>query len=134
MLRTAENSVVVGFTATPLSDRPDDARGLLDVVKGHRAKELSDEGFVSFYMDSPAACFPAVHPRGVPRSLPAATVRPVVLRNFGGAPKPAEWRRWSAAQQAEWRRRAWRGAAAGTIPTCCWRVRRRARRRRRRRA
>jgi len=32
MLRTAENSVVVGFTATPLSDRADDARGLLDVV------------------------------------------------------------------------------------------------------
>ena len=55
-------------------------------------------------MDTPAACFPAVHPRGVPRSLPAATVRPVVLRNFGGAPKPAEWRHWSAAQQAEWRR------------------------------
>ena len=62
MLRTAENAVVIGFTATPLSDRADDARGLLDVVKGHRAKALSDEGFVSFYMDTPASCFPAVRP------------------------------------------------------------------------
>ena len=41
MLRTAENSVVVGFTATPLSDRADDARSLLDIIKGPRAKVSS---------------------------------------------------------------------------------------------
>ena len=40
MLATATNCVLVGFTATPLSDRADDARSLLDIIKGPRAKEL----------------------------------------------------------------------------------------------
>ena len=94
MLRTAQNSVVVGFTGTPLSDRTEDARALLDIIKGPGASELCDEGFVSFYMDTPAAVFPAVYPLGVPRGLPEAIIRSVTLRNFSKLPTPNAYRGW----------------------------------------
>jgi len=57
---------VVGLTGTPLCDCKDDFRSLLDVLKGDTARGLSDEGFLSFYNDTPLAVFPAVYPPGVP--------------------------------------------------------------------
>ena len=85
LLRTAENSVVIGFTGTPLCDAPRDAELLKALIKGggpSAAKGLLDEGFISFYMGSPASVFPAVLPRGLPSSLPSLAVRSVTLRNF----------------------------------------------------
>ena len=41
-------------------------------------------------MDTPAAVFPTVTPAGVPRSLPAATIRSVRLRNFAKEPLSQE--------------------------------------------
>ena len=62
MLRTAKNSVVVGFTGTPLVSEDGSARGLLDIIKGSGNERLSDEGFVSYFMGSPTPVFPIVVP------------------------------------------------------------------------
>jgi hypothetical protein len=43
---------------------------------------LTDEGFISFYMDAPLSVFPRVKPDGVGLSAPEAMVRKVELRNF----------------------------------------------------
>jgi hypothetical protein len=67
----AENSVVVGFTATPLVEyaggaasgsehRGYSARGLLDVIRGGTSGAKTDEGFVSFFMHTPRAVFPSL--------------------------------------------------------------------------
>ena len=86
LLRTATNSVIVGFTGTPLCDTPEDAANLLDLVKGRAQQDLSDEGFISFYFDTPSAVFPTVLPAGIPRQLPEMALRYVTLRNFGREP------------------------------------------------
>ena len=104
MLRTAQNSVVIGFTGTPLSDSPSDAKSLLDIIKGPGAAEMSHEGFISFYMDSPRSVFPTVYPLGVPRSLPEAMIRPVTLRNLGRAHKPKDFAQWDEYRRSEWQR------------------------------
>jgi len=82
LLRTAENSVIVGLSGTPLCDVPAEAEALMGLVKGRRGKELSDEGFVSYYMDTPPSVFPRLTPAGLPRALPAASLRLVPLRNL----------------------------------------------------
>ena len=49
-LERARNSVIVGFTATPVVNSPMDARRLLDTLRGYKyAAAETDEGFVSFY-------------------------------------------------------------------------------------
>ena len=55
---------------------------MLGLIKGRKAKELSDEGFVSYYMDTPLAVFPRLHPPGLPRGLPPSVLRSVPLRNL----------------------------------------------------
>ena len=87
MLRTATNSVLVGFTATPLMDDGSGtltAEKLLDVIKGESAvrSKLSNEGFTSYFMGAPSPVFPAVKPSRVPQEVPQAIVREVVLANF----------------------------------------------------
>ena len=82
LLRTAENSVVVGLSGTPLCDVPAEAAALMGLIKGRGGKEMSDEGFVSYYMDTPPAVFPRLTPAGLPRALPAASLRLVPLRNL----------------------------------------------------
>ena len=44
MLRTAKNSVIVGFTATPLVGEDGSAEELLNIIKGKGNEKLSDEG------------------------------------------------------------------------------------------
>eukprot|EP00966_Prymnesium_polylepis_P038446 892104-Prymnesium_polylepis.1 len=44
LLRTAENSLIIGFTGTPLCDVPRDYGRLKAIVKGDAAAALSDEG------------------------------------------------------------------------------------------
>ena len=54
LLATAENSVIVGFTGTPLCDDPKETASLLEIIKGApRAgcDPLSDEGFLSCNCD-----------------------------------------------------------------------------------
>jgi hypothetical protein len=42
------NSVVLGFTGTPLCDKPSEAADLKAIIKGRENAELNDEGFVSY--------------------------------------------------------------------------------------
>ena len=55
-------------------------------------------------MDTPSAVFPSVYPLGVPRALPEAILRPVVLRNFAKPPKPPNWGKMNVYEQVLWRR------------------------------
>jgi len=58
----ARNSVKVLFTATPVISEVDDARKILDVVKGIDNLAKSDEGFVSAFYASPVSAYPVVTP------------------------------------------------------------------------
>ena len=57
MLLTAENSVVIGFTGTPLCETPAYFASLMKIIKGSARKDATDEGFLSFYMDTPRAVY-----------------------------------------------------------------------------
>lgn len=61
-LTGCENSVLVALTATPVVNEPVDAQELLKVVKGPRADELNNEGFVSWFQSAPKSVFPVVSP------------------------------------------------------------------------
>ena len=61
MLLTAENSVVIGFTGTPLCETPAYFASLMKIIKGGAHKDATDEGYLSFYMDTPRAVY--VHAR-----------------------------------------------------------------------
>ncbi|KAL3928708.1 MAG: hypothetical protein SGPRY_002276 [Prymnesium sp.] len=82
MLATATNSVLVGFTATPLVGEEEEAKPLLDVIKGRGRESLLDEGFVSYFMSTPSAVFPLVSPSKVPTEVPTELLRSVELKNF----------------------------------------------------
>ena len=84
MLATCTNSVVVGFTATPLVGEPSSpsSKPLLDVIKGSLKASALDEGFSSYFMSTPTAVFPQVKPSGIPSCVPEALFRRVPLRNF----------------------------------------------------
>lgn len=84
MLATAKNTVLVGFTATPLIDGENSpAERLLKVIRGPlRSGASSNEGFISYFMATPSAVFPAVFPPDVPAALPDEILRPVSLENF----------------------------------------------------
>lgn len=82
MLATATNSVLVGFTATPLVGEEEEAKPLLDVIKGRGRESLPDEGFVSYFMSTPSAVFPLVSPSKVPTEVPTELLRSVELQNF----------------------------------------------------
>ena len=64
-LSKAKESVLVGFTGTPLLIGPVEGRRLLDIIKGSAAQEASDEGFLSSLSCKPAALFPRCIPAGV---------------------------------------------------------------------
>ena len=76
LLSTARESVLVGFTGTPLLIGPVEGRRLMDVIKG-LASAGSDEGFLSSLSCKPAALFPVCVPSGVDSAelVPAANQR-----------------------------------------------------------
>ena len=77
--------MVIGFTGTPLCDKPAEYEQLKAIIKGDANKDLNDEGFVSFFNGTPSEVFPRVAPAGVPASLPESMVRSVRLRNLPSA-------------------------------------------------
>ena len=104
MLLTCKNSVLVGFTATPL-DEEGSSRALLDIIKGAGNETRLDEGYVSYFMGSPSPAFPVVRPSidwitnasahsGSLNDL----IRRVELKNFADSNKGnlAEYYRYSA--------------------------------------
>lgn len=93
MLQTATNSVLVGFTATPLVEdslvegkKQWTYRPLLDIIKGDSNLNKSDEGFVSYFMGAPTPVFPEVIPVGVPENVPEELTHKFELRNW-----PVTW-------------------------------------------
>jgi hypothetical protein len=80
MLRTAKNSVIVGFTGTPLVGERGTAEPLLDIIKGKGNEHLSDEGFVSYFMGSPSPVFPIVVPPA--NAISDILIRKVQLENL----------------------------------------------------
>lgn len=94
MLATAKNSVVVGFTATPLVQNEEgsfpNAKPLLDVIKGANSEgRLLDEGFTSYFMSTPTAVFPRVEPSSIPDDVPDKLFVKVPLQNFP-TPSPTD--------------------------------------------
>eukprot|EP00931_Biecheleriopsis_adriatica_P084988 TRINITY_DN5911_c0_g1_i1.p1 TRINITY_DN5911_c0_g1~~TRINITY_DN5911_c0_g1_i1.p1 ORF type:complete len:1474 (+),score=374.20 TRINITY_DN5911_c0_g1_i1:60-4481(+) len=65
-LSTAENLVLVGFTATPIPNEKSEGRLLLDTIKGELHLGLSDEGFISSFPFKPPHLFPRSFPVGIP--------------------------------------------------------------------
>lgn len=59
-LHDATDSVVVGFTATPVVTDAKDGEALLKVIKGKANAGRSDEGFVSYYYSMPTQIYPLV--------------------------------------------------------------------------
>jgi hypothetical protein len=82
MLATAKNSVLVGFTATPLVGDEQIVRPLLDLIKGQGRESLSNEGFVSYFMSTPASVFPLVQPPNVPAKVPTELIKSVELKDL----------------------------------------------------
>ena len=102
LLRTAENSVIIGLTGTPLCDVPAESAALLNLIKGRHHQSLSDEGFVSYYMSTPPSVFPRVFPRACsPACRPhlSAACRCATCRRH-------RRRRWAGGGGSERRRRA----------------------------
>lgn len=76
----AENIVLAGFTGTPILDKPDEGRQLLDIIKGRGASEV-DEGFLSSFPARPRPLFPESLPRGIPDGvLTTKRIRDLVRR------------------------------------------------------
>lgn len=69
-LGRAENSVIMGLTATPIIDDPMDARAILDLIKGVKYADASDEGFMSYFQALPEAVFASVTTGKPPQHLP----------------------------------------------------------------
>lgn len=66
-LMSAENSVIVGATATPIVKEVDDAKRNIAILRGAKyEKAPTNEGFVSFYQDLSERVFARVLPNGPP--------------------------------------------------------------------
>ena len=61
-LRQAQNSVVVAFTATPITSKKEEGETLMKLVKGNENIEVDTYGFVSYMNTAPEAIYPRVIP------------------------------------------------------------------------
>ena len=69
-LTDQKNSELYLFTATPADEKSEDLIELLDVVKGQDSSNKSDEGFFSFYNNTPVNIFPQKQPVDFEIQLP----------------------------------------------------------------
>jgi len=67
-LLSAESIVLAGFTGTPILDKPEEGRLLLNIVKGTSVNDC-DEGFLSSFPARPRPIFPESLPRGIPDGM-----------------------------------------------------------------
>ena len=74
LLRTAENSVIIGLSGTPLCDVPAEAAALQNLIKGRHQQQLNDEGFISYC----AQCHAAQH-EATPLSSCSLVCSPIVV-------------------------------------------------------
>lgn len=77
-LYKAQNSVIVGLTATPIVDHVDDMINIMRLVKGEKYKDApTTEGFVSYFQSLPNTVFPKVDPANPVQVLPTVTAIPL---------------------------------------------------------
>lgn len=57
-LKNAKNSIIGGFTATPIVDGLEKGKELLEIVKGGRSG--NNEGYISYFNDLPRAIYPKI--------------------------------------------------------------------------
>lgn len=62
LLKSCRNTVLVGLTATPIVDSPQDGRDLMAIVKGPGGSVKNDEGFISFFDSMPRTIYPEALP------------------------------------------------------------------------
>eukprot|EP00928_Gymnodinium_smaydae_P047584 TRINITY_DN3176_c0_g2_i1.p1 TRINITY_DN3176_c0_g2~~TRINITY_DN3176_c0_g2_i1.p1 ORF type:complete len:1292 (-),score=332.34 TRINITY_DN3176_c0_g2_i1:386-4261(-) len=80
-LATADDCLLVGFTATPIPNEKSEGRLLLDTIKGDLHLGLFDEGFVSSFPFKPPHLFPKSYPPGVPDTPLTPAVQEQLCRN-----------------------------------------------------
>ena len=61
-LRQAKNSVIVAFTATPITSKQEEGEELMKMVKGNENIDVDTYGFVSYMNTAPEAIYPRVTP------------------------------------------------------------------------
>lgn len=61
-IKQSKNTVVVGFTATPIVDNVKDGVDLLKMIKGNENADVDNYGFVSYMNTAPEAIYPRVDP------------------------------------------------------------------------
>lgn len=58
--KSCTDSVIVGFTATPFLNRPEEGTVLLDIIKGGATD--SNEGYISYFNSLPKSIYPVLKP------------------------------------------------------------------------
>ena len=61
-LRQAKNSIIVAFTATPITSKQQEGEELMKMVKGNENVDVDTYGFVSYMNTAPEAIYPRVTP------------------------------------------------------------------------
>ena len=79
-IKSCTNSVVVGMTATPIVDGPEDGKSLLSIIKGAKAASNS-EGYVSYFNSMPKTTYPTIIPS--PTKFALGRIVPVKLQESG---------------------------------------------------
>lgn len=80
-LYDATDSVIVGFTATPIVDDVKDAQRIVQEIKGREYEDAeNDEGFVSFFQSLPTSIYPSVEPGNPSRVFPY--IREVAMQGY----------------------------------------------------
>jgi hypothetical protein len=69
LLYSARDSIVCGFTGTPMTDDPSSGWQLLRTIKGRGVDSDRHEGFLVSMCSKKPPLFPRVHPRGFPDTL-----------------------------------------------------------------
>ena len=62
LLKGCRNTILVGLTATPIVDSPQNGRDLMAIVKGPGGSTKNDEGFISFFDSMPQTIYPEARP------------------------------------------------------------------------
>jgi hypothetical protein len=78
-LKGAKKSVVVGMTATPIVNDPEDGNVLMDVLKGDKYKGASNDGFISYFNTLTPLLYPIPQTEGNGLTFTGSQVYPVEM-------------------------------------------------------
>jgi superfamily II DNA or RNA helicase len=69
-LYKAENSIIGGFTATPVVGNMESGKELLKVIKGAANQNRNNEGFISYFYDTPSSVYPKITLKDIMVKIP----------------------------------------------------------------